>query len=177
MTNVPPTKAELVAVLRSSGREVVEALRKLPPATFEEGRYENGWNARQILAHIAAIEWTYPRLLEIPTEAASTVKPDAPAPRASASVRGGIDAYNERQVAKRAGVSVAELLTEFERNREQTIRAVEAADDALLRQPIRSAGGIEGPVAEVLLGVAVHHVLGHLRDILGTGSEAAGNFS
>ena len=169
MTNAPPTKADLLTALRSSGREVVETLRKLPPATFEEGRYENGWNARQILAHIAAIEWTYPRLLEIPTQSAAAAKTDAPAATAPAGVRGGIDAYNERQVAKRAGASAAELLTEFRRNRETTIRAVEAADESVLRQPIRSAGGIEGSVAEVLLRVAVDHVLGHLRDILGPG--------
>lgn len=160
MTDAPPTKAELVAALRSSGREVVETLRTVPPATFEEGRYENGWNARQILAHVAAIEWAYPRLLEIPSQAAAS-------PTAAASVRGGIDAYNERQVAKRAGASVAELLAEFQKNRDATIRAVEAADDALLRRPVRSAGGVEGPIATVLMRVAVHHTLGHLRDIVG----------
>jgi len=85
-------------------------------------------------------------------------------------MRGGNDAYNERQVAKRAHLSVAELLEEFERNRAATIRAVEAADDALFARTIRSAGGVTGPLALVFLRVAVEHVLGHARDIAGTAS-------
>ncbi|MCI0777944.1 MAG: hypothetical protein J4N95_07165, partial [Chloroflexi bacterium] len=59
------TKAELLAELRASGREVTKRLGALPAEEFERGRYESGWNGRQILAHAAAIEWTYPRLLDI----------------------------------------------------------------------------------------------------------------
>jgi hypothetical protein len=83
-------------------------------------------------------------------------------------MRGGNDAYNERQVAKRAHLSAADLLAEFERNRAATIQAVEAADDGLLRCRIRSAGGLTGELAAVLHWVAVDHVLGHARDIAGT---------
>ena len=60
-----PSKAELLAALRSSRDEVLALVRGLPPERLEEGRYENGWNGRQILAHIASIEWTYPRLIDI----------------------------------------------------------------------------------------------------------------
>ncbi len=55
-----PSKDELLQILRSNGAEVVAKLRGLPPEAFEQGRYENGWNGRQILAHVASIEWTYP---------------------------------------------------------------------------------------------------------------------
>ncbi len=140
------------------------------PTRLEEGRYENGWNGRQILAHIASIEWSYPRLIDIARDAASP--PPAPAATPAAdpptrSMRGGNDAYNDRQVAKRAHLSVAELLDEFERNRAATIAAVEAADERLFGQQIRSAGGVVGPLAEVFHQVAVAHVLGHARDISG----------
>ena len=139
-------------------------------ARLEEGRYENGWNGRQILAHIASIEWSYPRLIDIARDAASP--PPAPAATPAAdpptrSMRGGNDAYNDRQVAKRAHLSVADLLDEFERNRAATIAAVEAADERLFDQQIRSAGGVVGPLAEVFHQVAVAHVLGHTRDISG----------
>jgi hypothetical protein len=80
-------------------------------------------------------------------------------------MRGGNDAYNERQVARRAHLSAAELLAEFETNRAATIRAVEAADEALFTRHIRSAGGVVGPLASVFYQVAVAHVLGHARDI------------
>ena len=82
-------------------------------------------------------------------------------------MRGGNDAYNERQVAKRAHLSVAELLAEFERNRAATIAAVEATDEALFSRTIRSAGGVVGPLAIVFYQVAVVHVLDHARDLDG----------
>ena len=172
-----PSKSDLLNALRSSRDEVIALVRSLPPERLEEGRYENGWNGRQILAHIASIEWSYPRLIDLARDAASPGKAAPPAPAAAAapsvasadpptrSMRGGNDAYNDRQVAKRAGVPVADLLTEFEKNRAATIAAVEAADEALFARQIRSAGGIVGPMGEVLHAVAVLHVLGHARDI------------
>ncbi len=181
-----PTKGELLSALRSSGQEALARLRALPPGELERGRYENGWNGRQILAHIASIEWTYPRLLDVAKQTtpapSSSVGAHRDAPRGGGEVRrtepgeralptrtaqGGIDSYNERQVAKRADASVDELLSEFERNRAATIAAVESVDEALLQQPIRSAGGITGPLASVINAVAVLHVLGHVNDIVG----------
>jgi hypothetical protein len=185
MTTTPsvPTKAELLDALRSSGRDVIERVRALPAAELENGRYENGWNGRQILAHIASIEWTYPRLLDIAREASSRVgagldppsTPQASAPSAAQAgalptrtAQGGIDSYNDRQVAKRSDASVDELLREFETNRAATIAAVESADEALLRTRIRSAGGVTGELASVINAVAVLHVLGHTNDLAGT---------
>jgi hypothetical protein len=175
------TKAELLDALRTGGDKAIGALRALPEAAFDAGGYENGWNGRQILAHVASIEWTYPRLLDIAAQAA----PDAAAP--SAGVRrttpeeapglptrtaaGGIDSYNDRQVQKRADASVRSLIDEFETNRAATVAAVEAADDDLFARPIRSAGGITGVLADVLNAVAVQHVTAHVADIAGAAHE------
>jgi hypothetical protein len=158
-----PTREELVAGLRESGEEFLKVVRAHPVEALEEGRYENGWNARQILAHVAAIEWTYPRLLEIPAAARSAPTGEPP----TRAAQGGIDAYNARQVEKREGVPVEELIAEFARNRKATIAAVAAADEALFAQPIRSAGGRTGPLGLVFEEVAVGHVLQHGRDIAG----------
>jgi hypothetical protein len=183
MTTEPtiPTKTELIEALRSSGEAALVKLRALPPEEFERGRYENGWNGRQILAHIASIEWTYKRLLDVaqeaPAPAADATPPTSEVRRAepgaepnlpTRTAQGGIDSYNERQVAKRADANVAELLDEFERNRADTIAAVEAADEALLTRPIKSAGGITGALSSVLNSVAVQHVTAHARDIAGS---------
>jgi len=124
-----PSRAELLDALRTSRDEVLAIVRALPPERLEEGRYESGWNGRQILAHIASIEWTYPRLFDIAREAPAVEAAAEGAP-ATRTMRGGNDAYNERQVAKRAHLTVADLLAEFERNRAATIRAVETVDDA-----------------------------------------------
>jgi hypothetical protein len=172
-----PSKAELLAALRASRDEVLAALRALPPERLEEGRYENGWNGRQILAHLASIEWTYPRLIDIARDAAAGAASPPSAPGDSPptrAMRGGNDAYNERQVARRAGHSVAQLLAELEANRAATIRAVEAADESLFARQIRSAGGVTGPLADVFYQVAVAHVLGHARDIVGPGGAPPG---
>jgi hypothetical protein len=161
-----PSKAELVAALRASADQFIQQVSALPEARLQEGHYEGGWNGREILAHVASIEWTYPRLLDI----ARGPAPDlTPRPEQEAAT---IDAYNARQVERRAGMTVAALLEEFRRNRQATIDAVEAADEALLSRPIRSAGGIDGPAGLVIERAAVGHVIGHLREI--TGQEGAG---
>ena len=175
-----PTKDELLEALRSSGQQLLERLRALPAEEVGQGRYESGWNGRQILAHVASIEWTYPRLLDL-AQQGTPLAPNAKPPEVRRTEpgeaglptrppRGGIDDYNQRQVDKRAEASVAELLAEFEKNRAATIAAAESADEALLRTPIRSAGGITGALGSVIYAVAVQHVLGHLSDILAESS-------
>ncbi|MGI8553795.1 MAG: DinB family protein [Dehalococcoidia bacterium] len=163
-------KAEIVEELRASGQQLLMQLRALPEKEFEQGRYENGWNGRQILAHVASIEWTYPRLLDLAKQGSADVRDAAQQSGsvATATAQGGIDAYNQRQVEKRANTSVKDLLAEFEQNRETFIAAVEATDESLLQTPIRSAGGVTGPLANVIYAVAVEHVLGHTNDIHGT---------
>ena len=170
------TKAELLEELRSSQRDLLDRLGALPEEQFEQGRYEGGWNARQILAHVASIEWTYPRLIDVarqgtpdqPSGASGGGPEGSPKSTQAQAARGGIGSYNERQVEKRAQASVAELLAEFQKNRDATVEAVEQADEALLQVHIRSAGGIPGPLGRVIYFVAVVHVTGHVNDIVGS---------
>jgi uncharacterized protein (TIGR03083 family) len=156
------TKQALLAALRASGDETIATLRALPPESLARACYAGGWSGREVVAHLAAIEWTYPRLIDLAREAE---RQGASGDAGATSVSGGIDGYNARQVAKRAGVSLDDLLDEFARNRAATIAAVEAMDESLLAVPIRSAGGVEGALADVVRWVAVDHVLGHVRDI------------
>ena len=152
------TRSELLAALRDDAARLPDVAASIGEADLERGVYENGWSARQLLAHIAAIEWTYPRLIEqaqIPAEPRS----------AGSSGRFDMDAYNQKQVANRSSATIADLLAEFARNREATIDAVTNADAALLEQPTRSAGGVEGTLLEVLIGVTVEHVRGHIEDL------------
>src|SRR4029453_16766653 len=97
-----------------------------------------------------AVRWTYPRLIDI-----ARTPPAEEATPPTRAMRGGNEAYNDRQVSKRAHLTVPELLAEFETNRAATIRAVEATDEALFARPIRSAGGGVGPVPLVFPPVAV----------------------
>ncbi len=164
MGGVMPSKSEIVEGLRTSGVRASETLRALDAERLEAGVYEGGWNGIQLVAHIASIEWTYPRLIGRAEAAGAVVSAVA---RPSGEPRGGMDGYNERQVAQRADRTLEELIEEFERNRAATIEAVEAADDALFAEAIRSGGGVEGTLAEVFQNVTIDHVLGHLADLTG----------
>lgn len=171
MSDGAPTKAELLEALRSSGQQAVETLRVLPAVSWTEGRYENGWNAREILAHLSSIEWAYPKLIDLargglaPEKAASSPQQGVTPPQGAGTPQ--ILNYNERQVAKRADATVEQLLAEFEENRAATIAAVEAADEALFGVVVTSAGGAKGPLSAVMNFVAVEHVKMHVRDITG----------
>src|SRR3970040_2853405 len=95
-----PSKAQVIETLRSSGAQTAARLRSLLSEAFEQGRYENGWNGRQILAHIASIEWTYPRLFDLAREAA-TPRPAGPAgATCRRGMQGGGHDHHERPVAK-----------------------------------------------------------------------------
>jgi uncharacterized protein (TIGR03083 family) len=154
------SKADLLANMAASRDELRTTVDGIPDERWGEGRYEEGWTARDILAHVASIEWTFPRILDIADEPErpSQLDPAKPANR-------NIGDYNQRQVAKRADATVPELLEEFERNRAATIAAVEEAGEDLLRERVRSAGGIEGTAAEVLNYLTTVHLRNHLDDI------------
>jgi hypothetical protein len=161
------TKPQLLAALRQGEKDIIDKLSGLPAERFEEGRYENGWNGRQILAHITTIEWTYPKLIDVARGADKPAekKPDSPPPTRTAS--GGINSYNDRSIERYADTSAAALLEIFRKNRATTIAAVEATDDDLFLQEVKSAGGIRGPLGTVFNYVAILHVAGHVNDIVG----------
>lgn len=163
------SKSQLLESLRSSGEELLSKLQELPPEAFEAGCYENGWNGRQILAHIAAIEWTYPKLIDLARNGPPEKKPDAPA--TSRPAKGGINSYNDRQIERYADNTAAELLDVFRKNRETTISTIEATEDELFATEVKSAGGIKGPLATVLNLVAVMHVNAHVNDVLGAAAK------
>jgi hypothetical protein len=160
------TKPQLLAALRQGEKDLIDKLSHLPAERFEEGRYENGWNGRQILAHITAIEWTYPKLIDVARNADAPVdqKPAAPPTRTAS---GGINSYNDRSIARYADTSAEELLEIFRKNRATTIAVVEATDDGLFLREVKSAGGIQGPLGAVFNYVAVLHVQTHVNDIVG----------
>jgi hypothetical protein len=178
MTDVM-TKQQLIGVLLASGERVTSGVANSSAEDLEPGRYEHGWNGRQILAHIASIEWTHRRLVDLARSAESgppsAEPPQAETRRASTSPNQPgthsrspqIVSFNDRQIEKRAAVPVPDLISEFEANRAATIAAVDAADNAPLAKEITSAGGAQGPLATVLNFVAVLHVLDRLADITG----------
>ena len=163
-----PSKQDLIRALKQSGDELTKKVERLDEAALGQGRYENGWTAKQILAHMASIEWTYKRLVENAHQPRAAARPQAETGAPPAAGAGNpIDDYNARQVARRADKTVKELVQEFRENRAGTIAAVESCSDDLLAQETHSAGGAQGTLAEVIMFVAVQHVEQHTRDLVG----------
>ena len=165
------TKGELLEKLQRGAKEVPEKLQGLPSEAFESGCYENGWNGRQVLSHVVGIEWTYPKLLDVARNAGQPAAPDKPKEPATKQAQGGIGSYNDRTVERYKDFTVPQLIEDFKTNRANTIAAVEAADEELFAAPVRSAGGLEGPLGTVMNYVAVLHVEGHVNDIVSAASK------
>src|SRR5687767_12904128 len=123
------TKTVLLAALEATRDEVVTGLEGLDLST---GVYERGWDGRQLPAHLASMEWTYPRLLELPPASDE----DAARQRDTSET---VDDYNRKQIERRNDASTEELVAEFLRNREQTIAAVAAHPDDEFERRVRSA--------------------------------------
>ncbi|MHB8577415.1 MAG: DinB family protein [Dehalococcoidia bacterium] len=149
----------LLATLRESGVEALAAMAAVPQSQLGESGYENGWSVRQIMAHVASMEFTYRRLPEI-----------ARGPKDAHTGAGGVpfdmDGYNARQVERRADLLPEQLIDEFVRGRAALIEDVGNLPDDLLAVKIRSAGGVTGTLAEVLASTAGGHVRQHSADFL-----------
>lgn len=134
----------------------------LSEAQWSRPAYEQGWNARQILAHIAAMGSVSPVFVswaKNPPPASSGGSGGAPDP----------DAWNAQQVSARDGKSVAELLAEIRAGHQAGIQALESVTDEQLQATVTLLGHTEsaGTLLHVFL---VDHSLGHLEDL----SRAAG---
>lgn len=147
--------------LAQSRDELIRGVNGADEAIWSRTAFDAGWTRRDLLAHIASIEWTYPRLLEMAEKARNGNEPRAATPASN------LDAYNQAQVEKRKAVSIQDLLEEFSRNRARTIAAVAAVDDPdLWKVCVRAAIGREGPLLEIMWFAAVEHVRGHLVEML-----------
>ena len=160
----PLDRDALLAALRSDGDRVADVLAALPADALERGAYEQGWTVKDIAAHLASIEWTYPRLIRI-AEAADQGAQSSDGDASSGGSNPQMDDYNARQVAKRRETPLPQLIEEFRSNRAALIDAVEGTSAELLEREIQSFGGVRGSLLQVMWSVAVEHVRTHLDDL------------
>src|SRR5437879_7530809 len=109
------SKERLIEALKSSQQDLLERLRGLSAGDFEKGAYESGWNRRQVLAHIASLERSYPQLIAVARgdlpmpEAAGTDQRTTEQPYRPSNA-GPIHEYNQRQVDKLIDASAVQRL-------------------------------------------------------------------
>ena len=126
------TKDELLENMRSSQRAFVEAVRSLPDDRWPEGCYEEGWTAKDILAHVASIEWTYPKLFDIARGTVPVLKRDASS--------GPPGDYNQRHVEKQVKDHVQHACQElFERSRSERVEHLVLATTEEVKPLVESA--------------------------------------
>jgi len=149
---------DAINALRGDVERLVEVT---PEGAWTRGVYENGWNAKQVLGHLAAMSGV-----------ANFVMMMAQAPNAGMGGGGAfdIDQFNAQQTAMREGKTPADLLDEIRGNFTRDVSAVEKAPDDLLFKHYKApwdveGKAVEGTVADVIVGSLKGHYRGHLTEL------------
>ncbi len=141
-------KQDLIADVEAARREVLEAVAGLTPAQWQRPTRNEGWTAKDTLAHLASIE---SRLREMFGLVLSGGAWPADAP--------DLDTYNARCVAERRAWPPERVVDELRRSGAETRRLLDGLAPADLDRswthPIRGA---------VTLGALVEIIPRHLRE-------------
>ena len=153
------TKDGIIEGIRQVQAEAERVASAMPDDAWEEGVYENGWNAKQILCHIA---------LAANVPAFLIAAANSPEPAKMPGGADNIDDFNESQVALRMEKPVAEIVEEINSTYEQAVNVVQATPDELLAKQIRTPWQTEGELGALILDEDIRaHVMVHLADISG----------
>ena len=151
------TRDDVLAAIDSFVAEVDRITDGVPESHWEHGAYENGWNARQLLCHIASTAGI-----------ASFVLTLARAPVAAGASGGAAfdnDAFNAQQVQARQNKPINNVLNEIRETMHRDRQVVAAAPDQLLASMFRAPWGTEGTVAGVIADSVNAHLGEHVRDL------------
>jgi uncharacterized protein (TIGR03083 family) len=148
------TRANVIAALQGMGDDIAATVESMPPSAWSANVYESGWNARQLLYHMASTSGPAGFILQM-----SKLPPRSEGPAFDN------DAFNRQQVALREGRSPAEVLDEIRANVQRDIQAVETAAEEELQRKWTAPWGTEGTVAEIIVASLQGHLRMHLDDL------------
>ena len=151
------SKDDIIEGIRQVQAEAARVASAMPEDAWDKGVYENGWNARQILCHVA---------LSANVPAFLIAAANSPGPAKMPGGGGNIDDFNESQVAMRMEKPVSEIVKEINSTYEQAVNVVQATPDELLAKQIQTPWQTEGELGALILDEDIRdHVLVHLADI------------
>ncbi len=152
---MPAEKTDIIEVIRNTQDEVEKLVSAAAESAWSKPAYDQGWNAKQLLCHIASTSGVAGFLVGM-----------AKAP-GSGGMGGDfdVDAWNVQAVAARQDKPIAEVLEEVRGNCQRDIESVQNAPDGLLAQHFRAPWGVEGPLADVIVGSIEEHLMMHVRDL------------
>ena len=110
-------------VLKYGNLTVLRALNDLPPDDWQTPGVCGRWSVREIIAHLASFELAL-------VEAFAVARGEPIGPTLSEMLRDG-QAFNDKQVMARLGLSVAETLAEYEKVQAQTMELTAALPSSL----------------------------------------------
>ena len=152
---MPAAKGDVIGAIRDAQDEVERLVSSAPESAWSRQGYEPGWNARQLLCHIASTSGVAGFLIGMAKS------------RSTGGYSGDfdIDAWNAQTVAERQEKPIAEVLAEVRGNCQRDIQGVQNAPDDLLAQQVRAPWGMEGPLADVIVDSIGEHIMAHVRDL------------
>lgn len=151
------TKQDVLDAMDRFSSELEEIVSLIPEDAWERGVYENGWNAKQLLCHVASTAGIAGFVLTL-----------ARAPVAAGGSGGSgfdNDAFNNQQVQSRQNRPLENILNEIRDTMTRDRQVVAAAPDQLLASMFRAPWGTEGTVAGVIADSIEEHMGGHLQDL------------
>lgn len=155
------SRQDVIDTLNEVRADVERLVETTPEGAWTNGVYENGWNAKQLLGHLAAMSGVANFVM---------MMADTPGGGTSGGGAFDIDQFNAQQTAMREGKTPSELLDEVRSNFTRDVGGVEKASDDLLFKHYRAPWDVEGNVVEGTVGDVIveslkRHYRGHLDEL------------
>lgn len=155
------SKAEIIANIKEQGERAQRIAGQLSEEDWQRGVHEAGWNVRQAYCHLASVAGGAGFVLGMVQNAASG--------QAAGGGGGGgfdINEFNQHQVGQRATQDTSQILEEIRSGLDNSVTAVEGADESLLaKQTDNPFGRPEKEVGELINALMGGHWKDHLDEI------------
>lgn len=152
------TKEDVLEALEGFQAAVRELVETLPESEWERGVYENGWNAKQILAHMASTAGIAGFVMTL-------ARTGPVVSRREGDSDFDNNAFNAQQVIAREKKTVEGLLNEIRDILHRDTQVVIAAPDQLLASDFEAPWGDRGTVAYIIADSFNRHLGGHVNDL------------
>jgi hypothetical protein len=151
-------KQEAINAVRDAQKELERVYQSAKQEDWAKQAHttEGGWNAKQLLCHIAATS-------NIPSMYIGMVKQG----NESLPARPGfnLNEWNAGNVSEREAKSLDEIVGEIAGNHKVNIETLEATDDATLAKQWKLPWGPQGPLADMIITWYQVHEMGHLKEL------------
>ncbi len=143
-TDKPITRERILRILDAQAEKTARAIAGLDEATLNSPARDDGWTAKEILAHMAS------------GHEGMLVLAEGRGPTREAPGAFDLDAHNEAQRQRTRDLPLADVLALLDRARQQVRAYVEQVDEAELNQVVCTPWMGEHPKGQFLIYPALH---------------------